>query len=166
MWPKQKGFVGSMSLFSLTTRGLASCPWHSLGSSLLWALGSGPVATLALSPDPPTQADHMLPQWPPHSQHASATGHLRLRLASLPLKWQTVMGVQTRRMHWSVALNSSTESLFLGYSRWQYDVLGWKKSPFLDTISPSQKPKHMTSEKYDFSYMSWLHYPICVIRFF
>ncbi|KAA8581944.1 hypothetical protein FQN60_008684 [Etheostoma spectabile] len=31
--------------FPFATQALASCPWHSLGSSLLWALGSGPVAT-------------------------------------------------------------------------------------------------------------------------
>lgn len=49
---KADGIMGSMSLFSpFLTHGLSPCLWNSLGSSLLWALSSGPLATLALSTD-------------------------------------------------------------------------------------------------------------------
>lgn len=47
---KADGIMGIMSLFSpFITHGLESRLWNSLGSSLLWALSSGPVTTVALS---------------------------------------------------------------------------------------------------------------------
>lgn len=85
MWPKQMGLWVVCPLFYHPEPGVMPLAFTWLFSSMgieLWTSGHpGP------QPWSPTQADHMLLQWPPHSQHASATGHLCLRLASLPLKW-------------------------------------------------------------------------------
>lgn len=148
---------GLYASFSLTTQGLASCPWHWLGSSLLWALGSGPVATLALSPDPLPKLitcsfnDRHFPSM--HQQQAIYVLDWLLCL----MKRQTFMVVQTRRLHSSVALNSSTELLCVEMER-------KASSPFLDTVPPSPYPPmgkkkiktkiyyvRKMREKYDFS---------------
>lgn len=77
-----------------------------------WALDQWPPWPSALIPY--SSWSHA-PAWPPHSQHASATGHLCLRLGFFPLQveTQTVTRVQTRWLRWSLALDSSTESCFL-----------------------------------------------------
>ena len=62
-----EGIVGSMSPFPLPPRVWRHARGIHLVSSLLWASSSGPVATLALGPDPLPSADHMLLQRPPHS---------------------------------------------------------------------------------------------------
>lgn len=76
---KAEGIVGSMSPFPLPPSVWRHARGIRLVSSLLWASSSGPVATLALGPDPLPSADHMLLKDRHIPQHASPTGHLSLQ---------------------------------------------------------------------------------------
>lgn len=78
---KADGVMGSMSLFSpFLTHGMASRLWNSLGSSLLWALSSGPLATVAFSAE-------ALPKLIPRSFSDSHIASMHQQQAIYVLDW-------------------------------------------------------------------------------